>query len=110
MLASVRPIAVCGGAYANPHATRAWVEDARRRGAELLFCLGDLGGFGAECDAVWPVLVDAGVACLAGNYDVAIGRGDEDCGCGSKRSRAAAPTSCYARTPGSPGSGESTAP
>src|SRR5205823_3181559 len=71
-----------GGAYANPHATRAWVGAARGRGAERLFCLGDLGGFGAECDAVWPVLVDAGVECIAGNYDVAIGRGDEDCGCG----------------------------
>ena len=82
MLASVRPIAVCGGAYANPHATHAWVDAARGRGAERLFCLGDLGGFGAECDAVWPVLVEAGVACIAGNYDLAIGRGDEDCGCG----------------------------
>jgi pyruvate-formate lyase-activating enzyme/predicted phosphodiesterase len=82
MLAPVPPIAVCGGAYANPHAVRAWLADARDRGAERLFCLGDLGGFGAECDDVWPLLTDAGVECIAGNYDVAIGRGDEDCGCG----------------------------
>jgi pyruvate-formate lyase-activating enzyme/predicted phosphodiesterase len=75
-------LAVCGGAYANPYALRAWVDDARARGADRLLCLGDLGGFGAECDAVWPVLVDAGVECIAGNYDVAIGRGDPDCGCG----------------------------
>lgn len=75
-------IAVCGGAYANPHALRAWVADARARGAERLLCLGDLGGFGAECDAVWPVLTDNAVECIAGNYDIAIGRGDADCGCG----------------------------
>lgn len=43
-----------------------------------MFCLGDLGGFGAECDAIWPLLDR--VECIAGNYDVAIGRGDPDCG------------------------------
>jgi len=75
-------LAVCGGVYANPHALRAWVDDARRRGCERLVCLGDLGGFGAECDAIWPLLVEHEVECVAGNYDIAIGRGDEDCGCG----------------------------
>ena len=82
MLTRVPRIAVCGGAYANPHAVRAWVADAGARGAERLFCLGDLGGFGAECDEIWPLLTDSGVECVAGNYDVAIGRGDADCGCG----------------------------
>ena len=75
-------IAVCGGAYANPHALEAMVVDARSRGCERIFCLGDLGGFGAEPDAIWPVLTAGGIECIAGNYDVAIGRGDEDCGCG----------------------------
>ena len=75
-------LAVCGGVYSNPHALRAWIADARARGAERLICLGDLGGFGAECDAVWPLLREHGVECVAGNYDIAIGRGDEDCGCG----------------------------
>jgi pyruvate-formate lyase-activating enzyme/predicted phosphodiesterase len=78
----VTRIAVCGGPYANPYALEAWLADARRRGAEHLFCLGDLGGFGAECDAVWPLLTENGVESIAGNYDIAIGRGDEDCGCG----------------------------
>ena len=75
-------IAVCGGPYANPYALDAMLRDARARGCERIFCLGDLGGFGADCDAVWPLLTDAGVECIAGNYDIAIGRGDEDCGCG----------------------------
>ncbi|UYQ65862.1 radical SAM protein [Streptomyces peucetius] len=75
-------IAVCGGPYGNPYALRSFVDDARARGAERLFCLGDLGGFGADVDALWPILTDNGIECVAGNYDVAIARGDADCGCG----------------------------
>jgi len=81
-LSGVTRIAVCGGPYANPYALRAMLDDARARSCERVFCLGDLGGFGAECDAVWPLLTEHGVECVAGNYDIAIGRGDEDCGCG----------------------------
>jgi diadenosine tetraphosphatase ApaH/serine/threonine PP2A family protein phosphatase/pyruvate-formate lyase-activating enzyme len=78
-------IAVFGGPYANPYALRAMLADARERGCERIVCLGDLGGFGAECDAIWPLLED--VECIAGNYDVAIGRGDVDCGCGYRDER-----------------------
>lgn len=75
-------LAVCGGVYANPWALRAFVADARSRGADRLLCLGDLGGFGAACNEVWPILRAHGIQCIAGNYDQAIGRGDPDCGCG----------------------------
>jgi diadenosine tetraphosphatase ApaH/serine/threonine PP2A family protein phosphatase len=78
----VPKIAVCGGPYANPHALAAMLEDARARGCERIFCLGDLGGFGADCDGVWPLLQDHEVECIAGNYDIAVGRADPDCGCG----------------------------
>ena len=80
-------IAVCGGTYSNPYALQAFIDDARARGAERLWCLGDLGGFGAEPDAIWPLLTGNGVECIAGNYDVAIGRGDSDCGCGYRDPR-----------------------
>jgi diadenosine tetraphosphatase ApaH/serine/threonine PP2A family protein phosphatase len=80
-------LAVCGGVYANPFALSAMREDAAQRGCERIFCLGDLGGFGAECDAVWPLLLEYGITCIAGNYDIAIGRGDTDCGCGYRDSR-----------------------
>ena len=80
-------IAVCGGPYANPHALAAMLADARARGCERIFCLGDLGGFGADCDAVWPLLAEHGVESIAGNYDVAIARGDADCGCGYSHPR-----------------------
>jgi predicted phosphodiesterase len=78
----VTKIAACGGAYANPYALAAMLADARARGCERVFCLGDLGGFGAECDAIWPLLEEHAVECIAGNYDVAIARADPDCGCG----------------------------
>src|SRR4051794_28426592 len=58
------------------------LDDAHRRRCDRIFCLGDLGGFGADPDAIWPLLEEHGVECIAGNYDVAIGRGDPDCGCG----------------------------
>src|ERR671916_25505 len=75
-------IAACGGVYANPFALGALLRDARARGCERIFCLGDLGGFGADCDGVWPLLEEHGVECIAGNYDTAIARADPDCGCG----------------------------
>lgn len=80
-------IAVFGGVYSNPHALRAVLDDARARGAERIFCLGDLGGYGAEPDAVWSLLLEGGVETMAGNYDIAIGRGDADCGCGYRDPR-----------------------
>jgi predicted phosphodiesterase len=78
----VPKIAAFGGPYANPHALEAMLDDARARGCERVFCLGDIGGFGAEVDAIWALLQRHGVECIAGNYDIAIGRGDSDCGCG----------------------------
>jgi len=80
-------IGICGGPYANPYALRAFIADARDRGCERLFCLGDLGGFGAEMGPLWPLLLEGGVECVAGNYDVALARGDDDCGCGYRDAR-----------------------
>lgn len=75
-------VAVFGGPYANPYALRATLDEARQRGCDRIWCLGDLGGFGAEVDPLWPLLADHGVECIAGNYDIAIASGADDCGCG----------------------------
>ena len=95
-------IAVCGGPYGNPYALQAFVDDARARGAERLFCLGDLGGFGADVDALWPILTDNTVECVAGNYDVAIARGDTDCGCGYRDPRTTSTPNSSTTTPSPP--------
>ncbi|MDQ4011167.1 MAG: radical SAM protein [Actinomycetota bacterium] len=75
-------LALCGGTYSNPYALRAFVANARARGADRLWCLGDFGAYGAEPEAIWPLLTGNGIECIAGNYELAIGRGDPDCGCG----------------------------
>jgi hypothetical protein len=77
-----RRVAVFGGVYANAHALAATLEDARRRGAEAVYCLGDMGGFGPQPDRVFPLLRGAGVLAIQGNYDEALARGLTDCGCG----------------------------
>ena len=75
-------IAFLGGIYSNHVALRAAAEDARRRGAKRLFCLGDLGGFGPNPGKVLPLLDEFGVTTLAGNYDVSLAEKRPDCGCG----------------------------
>jgi diadenosine tetraphosphatase ApaH/serine/threonine PP2A family protein phosphatase len=76
------PIAVLGGPYNNHLALRAALDDARRRGAARLFCLGDLGGFGPNPGRIYPILDEYGVMTIAGNYDVSLADRLADCGCG----------------------------
>ena len=75
-------IAVFGGVYNNPLALAATIAHARQRGAEALFCLGDLGGFGPNPDRVYPLLRQTGVQVMRGNYDISLAHGLADCGCG----------------------------
>ncbi len=77
-----RRLAVFGGVYSNHLALAAAIEDARARGAGDLYCLGDLGAFGPHPDRVFPLLVEAGVRVVRGNYDDSIARGLDDCQCG----------------------------
>ncbi|HEV8629368.1 MAG TPA: metallophosphoesterase family protein [Thermoanaerobaculia bacterium] len=75
-------IAVCGGVYSNRQALAAFIADAAARGAEALYCLGDLGGFGPHPEACWPLLEQAGIRCVQGNYEQSLAGGAEDCNCG----------------------------
>jgi len=75
-------IAVFGGIYSNHLALAAALTDARRRGAQAVYCLGDLGAFGPHPDRVFPLLQEHGVACIQGNYDNSIGNELPDCQCG----------------------------
>ncbi len=75
-------IAVFGGVYNNRFALEALLEDARKRGADALYCLGDLGGFGPSPEAVWPLLESADVRTIQGNYEQSLSSGREDCNCG----------------------------
>lgn len=71
-----------GGIYNNYLALEAAITDATARGAEKLYCLGDLGAFGPHPDRVFPLLYEHGVECVQGNYDNSIGNDLQDCQCG----------------------------
>jgi predicted phosphodiesterase len=75
-------IAVFGGIYSNYLALEAALLDARRRGVDAIYCLGDLGAFGPHPDRVFPLLQQFGVQCIQGNYDNSIGNELADCQCG----------------------------
>ncbi len=75
-------IAVFGGIYSNYLALEAALADAKGRGVDGLFCLGDLGAFGPHPDRVFPLLIENNVQCVQGNYDNSIGNDLADCQCG----------------------------
>jgi predicted phosphodiesterase len=75
-------MAVFGGVYNNYLALDAALRDARARGVDAVFCLGDLGAFGPHPDRVFPLLHEHGVLCIQGNYDNSVGEGLADCQCG----------------------------
>jgi len=75
-------IAVFGGIYSNYLALEAALRDARARGVDANFCLGDLGAFGPHPDRVFPLLHEHGVQCIQGNYDNSLAIGHDDCQCG----------------------------
>jgi predicted phosphodiesterase len=78
----LRRIAVFGGIYSNYLALEAALRDIGQRGVDACFCLGDLGAFGPHPDRVFPLLRQANVQCVQGNYDHSIGNDLADCQCG----------------------------
>jgi hypothetical protein len=75
-------IAVFGGVYSNYLALAAAIADARSKGVDALYCLGDLGAFGPHPDRVFPLLRDNRILCIQGNYDLSIASDFSDCQCG----------------------------
>lgn len=71
-----------GGIYSNYLALEALLEDARARGIERLYCLGDLGAFGPSPDRSCDILRETGIPTVQGNYDNSVGNGLADCQCG----------------------------
>jgi len=75
-------LAIFGGVYSNHLALRAVLADIARRGTDLAWCLGDLGGFGPHPDRSVEILRQSGVPMLRGNYEDSIGHDRADCACG----------------------------
>lgn len=64
-------VAVVSDVHANRHAFEAVLDAVEAAGAEELWCLGDLVGYGAEPDACVRLARDHAAVCLAGNHDLA---------------------------------------
>ncbi len=76
-------VALFGGVYNNYLSLQATIDDARRRGVDEIYCLGDMGGFGPHPNRVFPILRQSSdIHILQGNYDHSIGHRLDDCGCG----------------------------
>ena len=65
-------VAIVSDIHGNRHAFEAVLDDARAAGADEVWCLGDLVGYGAEPDACVEIARDRVAICLAGNHDLAV--------------------------------------
>lgn len=75
-------LALFGGVYNNYLALQAAIADAKRRGADAMYCLGDLGAFGPHPDRTIALIREHSIPCVQGNYDHSIGYELSDCQCG----------------------------
>ncbi len=71
-----------GGVYSNHLALSALLAEQPGRGIDQFYCLGDLGAFGPHPDRIFPLLREAGIPVVQGNYDHSIGNDLADCQCG----------------------------
>jgi putative phosphoesterase len=74
-------VAVITDIHANLAALEAalgWIDE---NGIDRIYCGGDLVGYGPEPNEVCRALEDREIPTIYGNYDWAIARDEEDCGC-----------------------------
>jgi putative phosphoesterase len=77
----VERAAIITDIHANLPALEAVLEAAERSGVTAVYCGGDLVGYGPHPNEVCALIEERGVPTVYGNYDYAIGRDLEDCGC-----------------------------
>jgi predicted phosphodiesterase len=73
-------IALAGGPYSNFGSVAEFLR--RTRSVAHRYCLGDIGGFGPLPNRTLDLVRESDIVCIQGNYDFAIGHGENDCGCG----------------------------
>jgi putative phosphoesterase len=74
-------VAVVTDIHANLAALEAALEAIDAAGADAVYCGGDLVGYGPHPNEVCRLIEERGIPTIYGNYDYAIGRDLEDCGC-----------------------------
>lgn len=74
-------LTVFGDIHANLPALQAVFADMQARGAQNLFCLGDLVGYGTFPNEVAAAIRERSIPTIMGNYDLGVGNSSDDCGC-----------------------------
>lgn len=73
--------AVITDIHGNMPALQAALQRIDELGIERVFCGGDLVGYGPQPNEVCALVAEREIPTIYGNYDYAIGRDLEDCGC-----------------------------
>jgi putative phosphoesterase len=74
-------VAVITDIHANLPALEATLAEIDQLGVDAVYCGGDLVGYGPHPNEVCQLIQERGIPTIYGNYDYAIGRDLEDCGC-----------------------------
>jgi putative phosphoesterase len=74
-------VAVITDVHANLPALEAALARIEQLGIERVYCGGDLVGYGPHPNEVCALIEDRAIPTIYGNYDYAIARDLEDCGC-----------------------------
>jgi putative phosphoesterase len=74
-------VAVVTDIHANLLALETALQRIDADGIERVYCGGDLVGYGPRPNEVCGLMAERGIPTIYGNYDWAIARDEEDCGC-----------------------------
>jgi putative phosphoesterase len=77
----VQRVAVITDIHANLPALEAALDAIDRTSVDTVYCGGDLVGYGPHPNEVCALIEERGIPTIYGNYDYAIARELEDCGC-----------------------------
>jgi putative phosphoesterase len=77
----VNRVAVLTDIHGNLLALEASLDAIAELGVDAVYCGGDLVGYGPRPNEVCRLIEERGIPTIYGNYDYAIGRDLEDCGC-----------------------------
>lgn len=74
-------VAVFSDIHGNIYALEAVLADIKKRRVDMVFCAGDLVGYGAFPNEVIELIREQHIPTIMGNYDQGIGHDSDDCGC-----------------------------
>lgn len=77
----VDTVAIITDIHGNLPALQAVLSRIEELGVERVFCGGDLVGYGPHPNEVCALIAERDIPTIYGNYDYAVARDEEDCGC-----------------------------